>query len=134
VPRAAIRLPHQNVYTRLAPSNLHGVGVFAIRRIPRGTQLFTGDEGAMVWIPRDRLGRLPPAVRRLYDDFCVVRGALLGCPTSFNNLTPGWYINHSDSPNTAIDADYNFHTIQIVSVGEELTVDYNTYCKITGSS
>lgn len=33
-------LPHQQVYTRLKPSKIHGVGVFAIRPIPKNTRLY----------------------------------------------------------------------------------------------
>lgn len=127
MPESRSRLPHDEVYTRLAPSELHGVGVFAIRAIPRGAQLFTGDEGEMRWIRREQLGRLPAPIRKLYADFCVKKGPLLGCPTSFNNLTPAWYLNHSDTPNTAIDSDYNFFTLRRIRANEELTVDYSTY-------
>ena len=33
-------LPHEGVYVRLKPSKRHGVGVFAIRRIPKGRMSF----------------------------------------------------------------------------------------------
>jgi hypothetical protein len=39
--------PHQGVYVRLRPSKLHGVGVFAIREIPPGTNLFPHDPGGL---------------------------------------------------------------------------------------
>ena len=34
------KLPHEGVYTRIKPSNIHGVGVFAISDIPKGTYVF----------------------------------------------------------------------------------------------
>jgi len=49
--------PCRNVYTRLAPSEIHkgGVGVFAIKRIAKGTQLFIGDSDEMVWVEENSL-------------------------------------------------------------------------------
>src|SRR5215472_863079 len=42
-------LPHTDVYTRLQPSNIHGVGVFSIRPIRKGTPLFMSDKD-IVWV------------------------------------------------------------------------------------
>jgi hypothetical protein len=39
------KLPHEGLYARLQPSD-QGVGVFAIRDIPKGTALFESHEGA----------------------------------------------------------------------------------------
>ena len=48
-------LPHVKVYTRLGPSKIHGVGVFAILPIKKGTYIFYGDDEDMVWINKFKL-------------------------------------------------------------------------------
>jgi hypothetical protein len=120
-------LPHEGVFTRLRPSRTHGIGVFAIRRIPKGTKLFKGDSDDMRWIESQEVGRLPREVRRLYDDFCVLRTGRLGCPPSFDRLTPSWYLNESRDPNVVCDEHFNFIAKRSIVSGEELTVDYSTY-------
>ncbi len=106
---------------------MHGVGVFAIRDIPQGTFIFPDDDDEIVWIDKKKLSGLDPNVRQLYDDFCIIKGDLYGCPTSFNRLTPAWYFNDSRTPNVAADADYRFFALKRIRKGEELTVDYDRY-------
>lgn len=126
-------LPHEGVYTRLKPSQVDkgGVGVFAIRDIRRGTKIFTGDDSDLIWHTRDELGlaNLPPAVKRLYDDFCLIeqKGLRYGCPSNFNLLTVAWYLNHSKEPNVRCGDDFEFYTLKDIREGEELVVDYETY-------
>lgn len=128
------RLPHIGVYTRLRPSNIHGVGVFAIRKIRKGMNIFSGDDAEMVWIKRSRLRGLPREIRRLYEDFAVIRnnGTEYGCPKNFNLLTVGWYLNESDNPNVGCDKSFDFFALRDIAVGEELTVDYGTYSERGG--
>jgi SET domain-containing protein len=125
-------LPHIGVYTRLRPSKVHkgGVGVFAICNIDQGESLFSDDTGRLFWIHRNRLTGLPKQLRKLYEDFPVVKkkGTLYGCPKSFNQLTVAWYLNHSrKKPNVVCDKNYNFFAKRDIKSGEELTVDYFTY-------
>lgn len=115
------KLPHSGVYTRLQPSPLHGVGVFAIRTIRRGTRIFSGDTSDMVWMRWRSLRRLPRPIWKLYEDFAVFRGAECGRPTSFNSLTVAWYSNHSDHPNVGCDEHFDFFALKDIRPGEELT-------------
>ncbi len=122
-------LPHEMVHTRLGVSKIHGIGVIAIREIPKNTPLFEFDNTEIVWVNSDQLADLPPKIKLLYEDFCVLKetSSLYGCPKNFNQLTMAWYLNHSDNPNVVIDEVYNFHTKSYIQEGEELTVDYNTF-------
>jgi len=125
-------LPHKNVYTRLGCSKVHGVGVFAIRKIPKGTSIFPDDTENINWIQKRQLDRLPREIRRLYEDFAIIRdnGEAYGCPKSFNRLTPAWFLNEpkrGKKPNVGCRRDYTFYALRDIRSGEELTVDYRTY-------
>jgi SET domain-containing protein len=126
------KLPHRNCYTRLRPSKIHGVGVFAIRRIKKGTPIFPDDEQSIKWVKGKRLRNLSPDVRKLYDDFCIIKkgGKKFGCPRSFNQMTVAWYLNEprvNQRPNVECRDDYTFYALRDIGVGEELTVDYSTF-------
>ena len=130
------RLPHDGVYARILPSKIHGVGVFAIRDIPKGAKLFEEDDSELVWTRKSdlKLDELPQPIRQLYDDFCVTKdkGDTYGCPRSFNLMTIAWYLNHSRTPNVGCDEDYTFFALRDIMTGEELTADYRTYSEFAG--
>lgn len=123
------KLPHRNLYTRLKASS-KGVGVFAIREIPEATKLFVGDVGETVQIPVSEVDKLKDAeLRRMYYDFCPVVDKVFVAPVDFNQMTMGWYLNHSDDPNVQIVELLQFVTCRFIRVGEEVTANYATYSK-----
>ena len=121
------KLPHTGVFVRLQPSPLHGIGVFAIRDIPKGKYVFRGDDEQLCWIEVSKTKRLGKEVRRLYEDFCVLRNGKYGCPRTFNVLTPAWFINHSENPNLAADEKFDFYSTRRIKKGEELTLCYKPH-------
>jgi SET domain-containing protein len=106
------------------------VGVFAIRKIRKGTRLFFDDVDEMVWVEQGKVKRLPKEVRRLYEDFSVLKEGRFGCPRNFNRLTMSWYLNESDRPNVRCVEGYDFEALTNIKQGEELTVDYSTYSDV----
>jgi SET domain-containing protein len=123
-------LPDSECYTRLMPSRIHGVGVFAIRDIPKGTNIFKDDASKMVWIDAKKVADKNGQIRKLYEDFCVHSKGKWGCPKGFNNLTVAWYLNQplkGGKPNVVCGEEYDFFTARDIAAGEELTVDYSTY-------
>jgi len=126
--------PHANVYTRLRPSNAAkgGVGVFAIRKIKKGTPLFLGDNEEMLWVQEEAFSKQPRQIRKLYGDFAVERDRRYGCPQNFNRLTVAWYLNEPAPGAVAnvrcVKETLDFFALQDIEENEELTVDYPTYC------
>lgn len=119
--------PHDGVYTRIGASRVHGVGVIAIRDIPRGTLVFRGESERVVWASRAAVRRLPAAIRSLYEDFGMVSGDRIGVPPNLNRLSVGWYVNHSNRPNVEARDDGRFVALRRIRAGEELTADYRTF-------
>ena len=119
--------PHDGVYARIGRSRVHGVGVVAIRQIPSGTLVFRGESERATWVSRAAVRRLPPAIRSLYEDFGMVSGDRIGVPPNLNQLSVGWYVNHSDRPNLEAGDDGRFRTLRRIRKGEELTADYRTF-------
>ena len=124
-----LKSPHKDVFTRLRPSiiNKGEVGVFAIVKIKKGADLFLGENDEMIWVDEDKLPSKPKEIRKLYEDFAIIKDKRYGCPPTFNRLSTSWYINHSKKPNVVCDEQYNFLAIRDIDPGEELTVDYSKY-------
>jgi uncharacterized protein len=119
--------PHRNLYTRIKASS-KGVGLFAIRSIPKGTQLFVGDVGNTVRILVSTVDKISDAeVRQMYTDFCPVVDNYFIAPSDFNQMTMSWYLNHSSEPNVKVVPELRFVTSRFVPVGEELTANYTTF-------
>jgi SET domain-containing protein len=121
------KLPHYRVFARIGRSKIHGVGVLAIRNIKKGTYIFYDDDEEIIWVKKEKLKNLSKELRKLYEDFSIIKSDKYGCPRNFNLLTPAWYLNDSKDPNVAIDKEYRFFALRDIKKGEELTVDYSTY-------
>ena len=122
--------PDTNSFTRLKPSPIHGIGVFAIRHIPKGTNIFKDDNSEMIWIDKNEANRKSGEIKKLFDDFCVLHKGKYGCPKGFNNLTVSWYLNQpprGHEPNVECKNEYDFFAARDIEAGEELTVEYSTY-------
>jgi hypothetical protein len=81
----------------------------------------------MIWLDRSVVKKLTPEIKKLYNDFCVIKGNKYGCPDNFNNLTVAWYLNDSKKPNVRFDREYDFFALKNIKKGEELTINYSSY-------
>jgi hypothetical protein len=106
--------------------------VFAIKLIPKDTNVFLNDVVDVVWVEKAALdlASLRPEERKLYHDFGISRGSLIGCPVNFHNLTQGWYCNEpapDEQPNVRVDDELNFWSASNIAEGDELTVRYTDF-------
>lgn len=121
----------KNTYARLLPSKISGVGVFAIRDIPKDVKVFWGQANpAWYTFHVDDLKGLDPAIWKMIDDFFVIeKDKTLTIPaTGFNGMDMSFYVNHSKKPNLkTTDDGFTFVSNRAIKKGEELTIDYSTY-------
>lgn len=118
------------VYCRVQPSPLHGVGVFAIRRIPKGINPFKLPlVTELVGLTPTDLRTLPAGTRQMIRQYAVNDGGRYFLSTlGFNLLELEYFVNHSDKPNLVFDEESgSYRTARVIRIGEELTGDYNHY-------
>jgi len=118
-------------YCRIKSSPISGVGVFAIRDIPKHTEIFAGQPDS-TWhnFQMSELKSLDKEVLTMIDDFFVIEkdqtvripeGALSGMDMSY-------YMNNSFTPNAeAIDGGFTFISSREIKKGEEITIAYSTF-------
>lgn len=119
-------------YCRLQPSTLHGIGVFAVRDIPRNKNPFRMlaryARPGYVRITEEELEALPHGLAGTIRALFVPTDGAMYVPTCGTNLVYLIaYLNHSDMPNLRTRDGFNFFTRRKICEGEELTVDYHTY-------
>jgi SET domain-containing protein len=123
-----------NIFCRLRPSRRHGVGVFAIRNISKGINPFRGLRNT-IWlsIPAKKIEknqRITSEVKEMVQQFYVRDKDVIFMPNqSLNEIDISFFINHSKKPNLlARNNGEEFITARHIQKGEELTVNYHTYC------
>jgi len=108
------------VRTYLAPSRIHGIGLFAGQRIPAGTVLWRFATLLDTRIPVGAIEGLPPLAREALARYGYrVGDAVFLCGDDAR------FMNHAPSPNCD-DARDAFETVAArdIAEGEELTCDY----------
>jgi SET domain-containing protein len=120
----------KNTYCRLKPSNIGGVGVFAIREIPSGIDPFFGISNQRWYkINTSDLKDFDKEILKMIDDFYVIEknGDILVSAYGLNGMDISFFLNHSEQPNIERMDDGSFKTIREIKKEEELLVSYGTY-------
>lgn len=111
------------VKCRLAPSPIHGVGVFAMRFIPKGERCYCTPRVTphFYTLSQQDLNKLFPEVRQLVLDRwpSIANGSIFQSPNDDAKLL--CFINHSAMPNYDVARDI---ALRDISVGEEIVQDY----------
>jgi hypothetical protein len=121
-----------NTYCSFGCSKIHGIGVVAIRNIPKNIDPFppiTPEQ--TVGITEKELEELPKeVVHKIKDIFVSVNGLYQICSLGLNSMGVRFHVNHSKKPNIAVNekafvSGYNpFITLRNIKKGEELFWDY----------
>lgn len=136
-----------NTYCRLAPSKIHGVGVFAVKNIPKGVNPFKMTANReikynSIKLSKDDIDQLDKNVKKIVTDFITLTGCTEGTSSKnyyyipylgMNCIDMSFYMNHSDKNNVIVNSkgtnpNYDsFVTARAIRQGEELTINYHDY-------
>jgi SET domain-containing protein len=116
-------------YVMIKPSPLHGIGVFAIRDIPKGTNnIFSKGVGDWIKVSKEEVEALPQHSKDLIENHCLFDEDSYFIPDyGFKLVDLVIYLNHSETPNViSLNDGEEFEAIRDIAIGEELLVDYGT--------
>jgi SET domain-containing protein len=116
------------VPNRVAPSAIHGCGLFAVEMIPAGTPIWRFEPGFDHEFTPQQWAALPEPARGHTRHFCFVRRGDLHVILSGDHAC---FINHAAAPNTGAPRAplEPFATVACrdIPAGEEITCDYWAY-------
>lgn len=110
------------VRTKIAPSNIHGIGLYAAEPIPKGTLVWEFSPGLDIRTNTNLLSLLPKVQAdqlRTYGYNELEHPEVYYIP-----LDDTRFINHSDTPNLDCSVPEKSYAARDIAVGEELTEDY----------
>lgn len=117
----------EETFITLKPSPVHGIGVFALRDIPKGCKtLFSRNVGEWIRVPIADIDQLPDQTRNMVETYCLYDETHYYLPDyGFKVMDLVNYLNHSSSPNviSVNDGEY-FESLRDIREGEELLVNY----------
>ena len=108
----------------------YGVGVFAVREIPKKINPFSNCRKVR-WLKfkEKEISKLSGEVVKMIKDFYGSDNGFYYIPShGLDGNDVSFYINHSSKPNVFTKDDgLTFFTTRKIKKGEELFADYNTY-------
>ena len=116
-----------DVYCKLGVSPIHGIGVFALRDIPKGTKpLNSMVSKKEIKFSRIELKKVPSSVRKHLASFCLVeKGRVFAPEIGMNAVNLSIYLNHSKTPNLRFNEKDVLEAMRDITRNEELTIDYD---------
>jgi SET domain-containing protein len=110
---------NMRVKTKLSPSPLHGIGVFAVRNIKAGDKLYADQLPRIYNLKHSNFNKLFEAVRTLLLERWpqIINGSAFVYPDARMQA----YMNHSDDPNYDASTDL---ALKDIAVGEEILENY----------
>ncbi|MBK9465681.1 MAG: SET domain-containing protein [Chitinophagaceae bacterium] len=119
----------QDTYVMLKPSPIEGIGVFAIRDIPKGCRtIFSAGIGEWIKVSIDEVEKLPAHSRNLVETYCLYDEENYFVPDyGFKIMDLVLYLNHSSQFNMiSVNDGEQFEALRDIKAGEELLVDYGS--------
>lgn len=124
-----------HTFAILKPSPLHGIGVFAIRDIPKGCRdIFSNTVGEWIKLPIAEVEKLPEHSRRLVETYCLYDEEHYFVPDyGFKVMDLVNYLNHSSSPNIrSVNEGEYFEALTDIPAGTELLINYEAIVEVEG--
>jgi len=130
-----------DIYCRIGVSKISGVGVIAIKDIPKNTNPFltlSKNNDKIITLSDKDVSKLDKNVLKIINDFfgsdTNKKKYYDVLATGPNNINVSFYMNHSNKPNIDIVDDgisdyYGFRANRLIKENEELTIDYSKYEK-----
>ncbi|MEP7238336.1 MAG: SET domain-containing protein [Ferruginibacter sp.] len=119
-----------NTWVMIKPSPIEGIGVFALRDIPKGCRsMFSKSSKDEQWIPilKTEVEALPPHAKALIENYCLYDDDenYFVPDHGFKQMDLVNFLNHSDMPNVfSINDGEFFEAIRDIKKDEELVIDY----------
>ena len=119
----------QHTYVMLKTSTVAGIGVFALRDIPKGCRdMFSKPDKSDSWLTltKKEVETLPSHAQLLVENYCLFDEEKYFVPDyGFKKIDIALFLNHSDSPNVmSINEGEYFEALREIKSGEELFIDY----------
>ena len=117
------------VKTKISPSSIHGIGLFADQFIPKGSEIWRFTQGFDQKFTKEQVLAFPELLQiYIYKYSWRSNKSKLYCFSSDN----GKYFNHSDTPNCLSeyrDDEEEVVTVALrdIQIGEEITDDYSSF-------
>jgi SET domain-containing protein len=125
----------KDTFVALRASPVHGIGVFAIRDIPKGCRtMFSTGVGNWIRLSISEVEALPAHSRNLIETYCLFDETDYFVPDyGFKLMDLVLYLNHSSSPNiVSVDDGSFFEALTDIPEGTELFVNYEEIVEVEG--
>ena len=117
------------IKTKIGPSNINGIGLFAAQFIPKGTLVWKFKSGFDQKIKKSEIEPLSQSGKEQFLKYAYLSSKNDEYVLCFDDAR---FFNHSDDPNcvdmvSAGDGEPNDISCRDISEGEELTCDYRSF-------
>tara|TARA_B100000073_G_scaffold140366_1_gene115532 strand:- start:1302 stop:2012 length:711 start_codon:yes stop_codon:yes gene_type:complete len=120
----------KNLYVKIAPSKIEGVGLFAIKDIPKNTNFIDSNLAHGVYMSEKELleNDIPQdVIDSLKDYWCLNNNNDVYVPLNPNKISFSYFLNHSENPSVK-KINGKWMSLRDIKKGEELLENYQDLC------
>lgn len=117
------------IQTRIGPSPIHGIGLFADQVVPAGTVIWEYMPRFDLAFAEGDLAGLSDPARDLVEKYSYYEAEIEAFVLCGDDAR---FINHSSTPNTEEHAGIRTVAARVIGPGEEITCDYSLLGKMLG--